>query len=151
MRTNTDITLYRKVYDETTHDNTWGKIVINKASWFSGQKTSLSSSKYDKFTIRVFVADLNNQYNMDVRLLRGESGVATQDSMPKDSANVPLFDIFGNLNINEGDFVARGVCEYALPSQARESLPQHDCFDVISTAKNTRGSYYTQHWKIEGV
>ncbi len=157
MRANSNITVYRKKYDSVEKDFVWARIVIKNVSWFSGKHSTLSSSKYDRFTVRVFINELAQQFvesglfgSGEEKLSFNSADFERTDKM-KDSAGYYIFDENGRLDISEGDVVVRGDVAFDVPSLARESLPDYEVFNVVSITDNRTGTPYMRHYKIAGM
>ncbi len=151
MRASTDVTVYRKKYDVAKKDYTWARIVIKKASWFSGKHSSLSSSKYDKYTVRIFMCELAHQFFLDGAYIEDcETEFVRTESM-KDSAGFYVFDDKGRLDIKEGDVFVMGAVDFDSPSLARENTPYYEVFNVVSVTANKMGTVYMHHYKIAGM
>ncbi len=145
------ITVYRKFYSENESDDIWHYFVLNNVNWFSGQRSALTSSKYDKFTVRVPVASLINTFVQKkyAEEFYEKSVLLTQNM--KDSGGVYIFDENARLIIKEDDVVIKGVVEHESVWQARQSVMPYESFKVVSVADNRFGTRYMHHWKIGGL
>ncbi len=151
MRENADITIYRKKYDHNTKDYVWSRIILKNVNWFSGKHGALSSSKYNRFTVRVFVQNLENQFSFCHDPLYPNDNTFERNDSMLDSNGFYLFDENGRLDVREGDVIVKNIVTYTLPSIARENVPSYEIFNVSSVADNRTGTPYVQHYCIEGV
>ncbi len=147
----TSITVYRKFYDETLKDDIWAYFVLHGVNWFSGQKSALTSSKYDKFIVRIPVQSLINTFVQKMYAENFyEKNLLLTENM-KDSKGFYIFDEKARLIINEEDVVIKGALNINSVWQARQSVPVYESFKVVSLADNRFGTRYMHHWKIGGL
>ncbi len=131
MNIRSDITVYLKRYNEQLRDDEWHCFHLYNALWFNGQRTSLTTSKYNKTVLRIFERELLNTY-----ALKGE-------------AYSLLLNNKGELFIKEGDVILLGIYEDTLPSIAKEKAEQS--FTVQTVTNNKKGSAAIRHYRIGGV
>lgn len=55
MTTNTDITIFRKVLDNTTHSYKWERIYIEKCMYQENQNSSFNEGLTESKVVRVFI------------------------------------------------------------------------------------------------
>ncbi len=131
MKNRTDITIYLKRYNEEKRDDDWHCFQLFGTHWFNGQRSTLTGSKYNKTVVRILERTL-----FDTFALKGD-------------AYALLLDENGNLFVQEGDIVLRGIYTDKLPSEALSKAS--DSFTVQTVTDNRKGSANIRHYRIGGV
>lgn len=136
MITNTDLTIYNKVYDRDTGTNRYYRTVLKGVNWqdtTAVQPDGKGIASADVAEVYIpFTVETEKQYR------KPENFMAEADKSR----------IF---TFREGDLLVRGITETELGSTKDEEYLKNSCGKVRSAAMvefNDSGSIEIQHWKV---